>query len=131
MHMAISYTNAELSKLPEFSRMVGLTPPDDFHSNGCTLAPDVIFGRDLRCAAHWHDYGYLHGGSEWDRYADDRNFLENLRRSGLTGRWGWLAWLYYYRVRLWGHWYFRYDGDPPKRNIRFWLTLLVGRYIQW
>jgi hypothetical protein len=129
---AHSYTNAELSKLPEFSRMVGLMPADGFASNGASFAPDVIFGCDLRCAAHFHDFGYSHGGSEWDRYADDRNFLENLRRCGLIGCRGWLAKVYYYRVRFWGWRHYSYSpGAKPKPTFCFFWRLLTGRYFQW
>lgn len=132
--MSHEYTNAELRELPEFEEMVGMRPPDDFVSNGATFAPDVAFGKDLRCAAHWHDYAYSGVDcvlrTEWTRYAADRKFLLNLKTSGLCGVLGWVALIYYYRVRLWGTFCYSYSF-PPHRGFTFWMSLLVGRYFWW
>ena len=129
------YRNADLSFLPSFSTLVGPKPPDDFVSNGATDAPDIVWGHDLRPAAHFHDFWYSAGcfelhlpRDEFTRYEADQLFRTNLKKCGL----GRLRFAYYYRVRLWGHLCFSYSqGCDPKRTFWFWLNLLVGRYIRW
>ena len=137
-----SYTNAMLRRHPKFAFMLGDLPPDDFVSNGASWAPDVLFSVSFRPAAHFHDYGYgdEHPGrwcpvqmksirDEWLRYQLDQEFKENLL---ICGAHPWVARMYYYRVRLWGHRHFKYSkGCEPKRNLRFWLNLLIGRYVEW
>jgi len=126
------YTNSDLRRHPAWDNMLGLMPPDDFVSNGVTCGPDVFLGRDLRPAAHWHDYSYTLAGNEKSRYWDDVEFTENLQRCGLTGWLAPLRWHMYFRVRLWGHWHYTYaHGHEPNRTLRFWWRLLTGRYLQW
>jgi len=132
------FTNTDLRFLPSFARMVGPKPPDWFKSNGASFAPDVFCGVDIRPAAHWHDYAYSpfcvvvtdrRPRTEEARYEDDQAFRLNLITCGYPSSW---ANVYYYRVRLWGHLHYCYTpGHEPKRTLRFWLNLLIGRYIQW
>lgn len=130
--MRHTYTNADLRWLPSFHHMVGPRPPDDFVSNGVTCGPDIVGTADLRPAAHWHDFGYSIGGTELSRYQDDWRFNANLKICGLTGIMAPLRLAMYYRVRFWGHWHFNYeDGCQPKRNLRFYARLLLGRYVRW
>lgn len=126
------FRNADLRDLPSFRLMIGAKPPYSFESNGASRAPDNLFGIDVRPAAHWHDYGYssmspgVH--NERARYSRDQEFLHNLKLCGLRK----LAYVYYFRVRLWGHLHYAYDpGLAPKRTLRFWLNLFFGRYISW
>lgn len=128
-----AYHNHDLIYHPKFKRMIGLQPPDDFLSNGASWAPDILWGNDLRPAAHWHDYGYSkeYPGphDEVARYWRDQEFLWNLRKCGLGS---FLRHAYYYRVRLWGHWAYHFDqGLEPRRTLGFWLHLFFGRYIEW
>jgi len=128
------YSNADLAYLPYFKLMAGDKPPDDFLSNGCSYSPDVVFGNDLRPAAHFHDYHYSqehreqHHHDERARYQADQLFRLNLRSCGLRL----LAVVYYCRVRLWGHMAYQYnEGAEPHRTPWWWLKLAVGRHIQW
>lgn len=90
------YRNRDLDWHPAWPRLHGPTPPDSYASNGANWAPDVLFGCDLRPAAHLHDWHY--GGNVGGRIQ-----------------------------REW----FRYTpGREPYRGPKFWLRLLVGRYIQ-
>ena len=102
---SMPFKNADFAHRPEFSVMIGPTPPAYFESNGASYAPDVILGTDIRPAAHFHDFAYSAfcpgTNSEQRRYERDRDFLVNLRTCGLI--WP-IAFLYYSRVRLWGHW---------------------------
>lgn len=132
-----NYRNADFSWLPAFDEMVGPKPPDDFVSDGATMAPDVLLGTNFRIAAHWHDFGYSEEcRPECDGFRDevfrarrDREFLLNLKACGAPA---WVARTYYFRVRLWGHRSFDYDpGCEPKQNLSFWFGLFVGRYIEW
>ena len=125
-------TNADLAFLPYFALMSGHKPPDDFVSNGSSWSPDVVCGIDIRPAAHFHDYRYSseHPGyhDETARYRADQLFFFNLRTCGLKR----LAWVYYFRVRLWGHYAYQYStGAQPRRTFGFWWRLFFGRYIQW
>jgi len=130
------YSNHELRWLPAFPTMVGPMPPNRFISNGATCAPDVLFTADIRPAAHWHDYAYSDayqpagGRNEETRYRADIQFYHNLRLCGLPR---WVALVYYFRVRLWGHYHYHYTPrrNEPRRTVRFWLGLLFGRYIRW
>jgi len=126
------FTNADLEFLPYFRLMAGDRPPDDFSSNGSSYSPDVVFGFDVRPAAHFHDYHYSarHPGrhDETTRYRADQLFRLNLCTCGLR----FLAWAYYFRVRLWGHLAYCYSpGCKPRRTPWFWLKLYFGRYLQW
>ena len=152
------YRNSDFAWSPAFFEMVGPKPPDNFVSNGATKAPDKLFGTNLALAAHWHDFGYseeyrrlrdLHSEfSEQDlaflnelweydfgirnekfRERRDEEFLTNLQT---CGAWKWVALIYFFRVRLWGHFAFAYDfGCKPKRTCRFWFNLFLGRYVTW
>lgn len=113
--------------------MEGPQPPDTFWSNGSSFSPDILCGVDLRPAAHWHDYHYsaLCPGlrNEAARYRADQRFRMNLCACGLARS---LAWLYYARVRFWGHWHYSYTpGFEPRRTVCFYLRLLFGRYLTW
>lgn len=126
------FTNADLAFLPCFRLMAGDQPPSDFVSNGSTFSPDVVWGIDVRPAAHFHDYHYSSQHpdqhDETARYRADQLFRFNLRTCGLRC----LAWVYYFRVRLWGHFAYHYSpGAEPRRTARFWLRLFLGRYLQW
>ncbi len=126
------FTNADLAFLPYFELMAGDKPPDDFESDGSSYSPDVVCGIDIRPAAHFHDFHYSgqHPGThdEAARYQADQLFRLNLRTCGLRL----LAWVYYSRVRLWGHFAYQYSADAqPKRTLWFWLRLLLARYLQW
>lgn len=130
--MKKSYRNYDLWRHPRYYDMAGYKPHDAFESNGASCAPDVVFGVNVRTAAHWHDYAYsgecpgTH--TEQDRYWADQDFLANLRTCGLGAI---VARIYYFRVRLWGHWAYRYDdGAEPKRTPLFWLRLFFGRYFE-
>lgn len=125
-------TNADLEFLPYARLMAGSHPPDDFRSDGSSYSPDVVWGIDLRPAAHYHDYAYSaeHPGrhDEMARYRADQLFRLNLQTCGLR----YMSWLYYHRVRLWGHLVYRYSRScEPRRTVWFWLRLFFGRYLTW
>ncbi len=151
-----TYRNVDLADLPGFADMVGPRPPDWFESNGCSNAPDVLFGADLRPAAHFHDWAYCwksapeykfnESGKCWGvdqpldsldetvrdefaRYKADRNFLANLKTCRLFGL---FRFVYYSRVRFWGHFHFDYSNgfEPNHWSPLFWLRLFFGRYVE-
>ena len=133
--MRNSYLATDLRYHPAYEDMLGPEPPMAFASNGASFAPDVILGWDIRPAAHYHDYHYSRlcdlykKRDEWVRYISDWRFLQNMRKCGLP--WP-FAWIYYARVRLWGHFFFTYShGSKPRRTLKFWIKLLTGRYAQW
>jgi hypothetical protein len=127
------YTNSDLCRHPAWDDLVGLRPPDEFRSNGVTCGPDILFGRDLRPAAHIHDFEYSIGGTEIDRYWADVDFRHNLKLCGLAGALAPMRWLMFFRLRLWGHFCFTYaaGANPNKLSPRFWWHLLIGRYVEW
>ncbi len=137
--MRRNFQNADLDFLPAFAKMVGPKPPDWFESNGCSRSPDVLFGVDLRPAAHWHDWGYSLASvdvtdprprTEQTRYERDQEFLANIKTCGLRRP---FRAAYYYRLRLWGHFAYEYTPgfEPNRWSPRFWLGLFFGRYVTW
>jgi len=132
------YTNADLDWLPSFAKLVGPIPPDDFQSNGATDAPDILLGADTRPADHFHDFAYseecraLGRRDEAARYKADQFYKINLATCGFAWLLAPFRFVYYFRLRLWGHFAFTYDpGCEPRRTVRFWLRLLFGRYVTW
>ena len=127
------FTNEQLSWHPMWDLMIGRKPPAHFQSDGSSNSPDVLFGVDIRPAAHYHDFAYSGRGNgpadEYTRYTADQLFMANLKTCGLNRV---FAKIYYYRVRFWGHRHYVYSpGREPKRTLGFYLNLLVGRYVQW
>ena len=125
--------NQDLRWMRVWDKLEGELPPEDFVSNGCSCSPDILFGIDIRPACHVHDFHYSWqmnwplGRNEKARYMADHWLLNNLVHCGLPK---WIARIYWYRVRLFGHRSFAYDTEP-KRDLRFWANLAVGRYITW
>ena len=76
--------------------------PDDFECDGCTMAPDIIFGVDLRVACRIHDYRYSQAENRGHRQKADREFYWNIIKAGGSHR---LAFTYWVAVRMFG-WYF-------------------------
>ena len=69
-----------------------LTP---FHSDGCSCAPDL----DIKECCIEHDRAYHRGGTEAERHEADMVFRECITTKGYW----WIAWLYYFAVRIGGH----------------------------
>lgn len=105
--------------------MEGRRPPRSFASDGCTCAPDFLFGCDLRAACLFHDWAYLCGGDERDRQRADQAFYRNLIRCGLSPT---AAGVYYRRVRLEGLALFAFH-EPPSRlaRLRLYCTVFFTR----
>lgn len=113
------------SATPTWAPLVGPEPPDWFTSDGCSCSPDRYFSTDLTPACHRHDYAYAIGGSELDRLRADQQFRANLL---LCGAPGWLAGIYFRRVRLWGFRHFCYRS-PHRRPTRW--TRLAEFFSRW
>jgi len=81
--------------------------PKEFVDDGCSNAPDKIFGYDLSGACRVHDWRYCTRCHEPGtmsleaQKAADRELRNNL--SGLLPwRWRWLKWVYYVAVWRYG-----------------------------
>ena len=81
--------------------------PKGFVDDGCSAAPDRIFGRDLRPACRVHDYFYC--TRAWPAGQMDQAHRERADtllgagvRSLLPRGLGWLGWLYWCSVHQFG-----------------------------
>lgn len=92
-----------------------------FKPNGCgpkgvvgKLIPDSLLGVSVQEACNLHDDRYHQGGTSEKRWRADRNFLEDMlsaiekekgsRLIGQARKMG--AYIYYYSVRIFGHFLF-------------------------
>lgn len=109
----------------------GPRPDPRFGSkDGCTCSPDFWRGKPIWPACVIHDYHYQRGGcrplgnGSWaDRRDADsilrRNIRFLLRRQGLRRlEAGFVAWLYWGRVRIWGRDHFSFG--PFERPLGRW-----------
>ena len=125
------FRNRDLRWHPHWAEMSGPKPPDDFVSNGNTNAPDIVFGVDTRPAGHFHDYHYDKPGSEPERFIADQLFRYNMGKCGVSGLLSPVRFFHYFRLRLWGHKYFKYKpGEEPVKDWWFWMRLFWGRYLR-
>jgi hypothetical protein len=72
-----------------------LAPWDDSISDGCTMAVDWTWRQ--ACVAH--DQKYYYGGTEEDRLRADHELVRDMIAQGAPE---WIAWLYFYAVRIGG-----------------------------
>lgn len=92
----------------------GWCPPPDYYNDGCTMAPDSLFGIDLRPACTLHDWlrrHVVHYGGISVRAAD-AVFRSHLKALGLPS---WAATVYWLMVKLFRPWFRRtYPIDRPE-----------------
>lgn len=93
-----------------------------FIDDGCTNAPDSLFGFDLSDACRTHDWRYCSrchtAGSmtkSWQRAAD-KELRRNLA-SLLPWRWRWAKWVYYGAVWRYGG-FGSFDSCGPSVGVR-------------
>ena len=72
------------------------TVPADFPSDGCTLAPDRLFGYDFTDACRLHDY--MRRSGLYSVKDADRLFHRYLKE--VVGAPRWLARLYWFAVKI-------------------------------
>jgi hypothetical protein len=78
--------------------MTGPKPPVWFVGDGCTFAPDRLFGHELTEACRYHDWAYR-CDVPLSRWKADWYLFKNLRECGCHRRW---AWYYWGAVRIFG-----------------------------
>lgn len=81
--------------------------PPEFQDDGCSSAPDDLFGFDLRFACRCHDFYYCSRAwpAGWMDQAQRRaadELLGELVREALPWRWRWVGWIYRVAVRRHG-----------------------------
>lgn len=96
----------------------GWVVPEGFVSDGCTCAPDELFGVDLRPACEWHDWArrhLVHYGVMTVQEAD-KLFKAYLIRLGLPR---WCAHLYWLGVKIGRPWFSRTYPVPRPEWLRY------------
>ena len=92
--------------LEQLRRTLACVPPE-FVDDGCSSAPDDLFGADLQPACRVHDWRYCtraHGPGELDqdyRRQADAELARNTRALLPLGL-GWIGWLYWRAVHDFG-----------------------------
>jgi len=98
----------------------GWAVPGGFESDGCTWAPDRLFGVDLRPACVWHDWARRHL-VHYRRMTvgeADKLFRDYLVQLGAPK---WLARVYWFGVKFMRPW-FRATRPLPTDNWRRYLS---------
>lgn len=120
--------NRQIARPPKAEELLQRIPAE-FIDDGCSNAPDRLFGFDFAWACRIHDWRYCTRAhppgtltSSWRIMADVE--LREFIRASLPWRWRWVRWIYHAAVNLMGG-YRAFDscgmsaGPYCRHNLRY------------